>query len=80
MIDLIKNLKLKKNDVLLFKIDKNERARNIHRIISDLSRELKFRIFGIFIRDKIDIEVLTRDSKIKLKKMLEESLKEEPWK
>lgn len=77
MIKLIESLSLKKNDVVLFEVDKNEKTRNIHGIICDLSRELKFRIFGIVVPKGITMKVLSKERKIKLKQMLEESLKED---
>lgn len=63
MIDLIKNLNLKENDVILVKVDKNEDIKKLQRLLSNLSKELKIQFFGIIIPKESDITVLSRREK-----------------
>lgn len=76
MIDLIENLNLKENDVILVKVDKNEDIKKLRRLLSNLSKDLKLRFFGIIIPKESNLTVLSRREKIELKELLEKSLKE----
>lgn len=77
MIEQIKRLNLKENDVLIVTIPKGESTEKTMRQLKKISDETGINFYAIIINEGTEFKIMSKTGKIKLKGMLEKSLREE---
>jgi len=77
MIEQIKRLYLQENDIVIVSIPKDESIENAMRKLKDISNQIGIHFYAMIISEGTEFKIMSKVGKIKLKGMLEKSLKED---
>lgn len=77
MLEQIKKLDLKENDIVTIVLSKDEAVRDTIKALGSIAKQIGIHFYAVVIPEGTEFKIMSRKGKIELKEMLEKSLRED---